>query len=36
MEAKIYVILPPKCIAFPQHSKAKNILQNYSYGTTSL
>ena len=36
MEAKIHVILPPKCIEFPQHSKVKIFLQNDSDVTTSL
>ena len=31
-----YVILPPKCIKFPQHSKVKILLQNDLYVTTSL
>ena len=36
MEAKIHVILPPKCIEFPQHSKVKMFLRNNSYVTPSL
>ena len=31
MEANIYVILPPKCIEFPQHLMVKIFLQNDSY-----
>ena len=36
MEANIYVILPPKCIEFLQHSMVKIFLRNNSYVTTSL
>ena len=31
-----YVILPPKCIEFPQHSMVKIFLRNDSYVTTSM
>ena len=36
MEANIYVILPLKCIEFPQHSMVKIFFQNNSNVTTSL
>ena len=36
MEANIFVLLPLKCIEFPQHSVVKIFLRNDSYVTTSL
>ena len=36
MEANIYVMLPPKCIEFPEYSMIKIFLQGDSYVTTSL
>ena len=36
MEVNVYVILPPKCIEFPQNSVVKIFLQNDSYVTTSV
>ena len=36
MEVNIYVILPPKCIEFPQHSMVKIFFGNNSNVITSL